>query len=1556
MHNVQKNTRRLIIDAGVERFRVFSVAYDGTVSDRLTCCSGDGADVGRFPSPADASIPVYLTGNFSGLARQYWKHGRQLPAVAVKWAALVRSSGGKSAGLIELSASGYTIIGVGNDGSLKDDLLVTHPRCGAGVGFNIDRVLLKLGFRREQVDSLLSSYQGESGASLRQKLPVRADRCGVFASSATISDKNQGVPLHYALAVTLKSEVVKACCHMKQPFESVWLAGGVFEWQFCRDCAGDYLRGIGVKQVLHDCDDMMMLRGVLRLLEKGDVLSSAGDPEPGPEAVHHCYPSFPELFRRLAGERRYLRLRSDAVEGVLIEDDPVFLAIDAGSTMAKVIVTGADGSRLLYKAVFTNSCDTLTTVRAMFASLQEQGVSELRVLMIGLTGSARYQLRQALLAVYPELAGRIAVLVENYAHARGSVELAREHLARLRQAGIADVDNRQCIVVDVGGEDTKISRIDLATGELLDNAMNNKCSAGTGSLLDTLVALFRIPDIRTAADMAMHAEKAYALNATCAVFLLEDARFLQAKGYGKPEILASSVWTVVENMSRTLWKQIAFPENAIVLLHGQTMQSDPLPLAVAERLQQLCGGSAYCLVPPDPGHRACFGLIATMLPDAAKPPVVLQLSRFSGREFERKIVECRGAACGDSAARCNRTRLYGRSAEGENISFLLGGCSAVNELGGDRADAGKARASRDLYGEIWKFIADRNPVSTDGNRLVIPRSFAVSEWGVFFAELFLPSGIPVHLDRVVEEDIQRGRAYFQIDTCAPHIGAVGQMLRLAQSAHGMILAPQIEFLPLRGESLGRTCTINQGGLAVATGIARTVVPDCRLHLFHVDLKMPNQEMLAHKLYGKVQAVYDYYGVAVDFQEFSERVRRGMRVWTELRRDAADFAVASAREALDAGDDIALVLGREYMLNPGVYDSHVGRLLRDKGMAAIPAYLLDVECDPDYNYIYWRNAHQLASLAAAAAKGAVHRVVQHPGMRELLREREEGAGRVLPLVQVSTFLCGPDSVTNPLIEELVKQRPFLRIQSDAAIKELAHLENRMSTYVRQLADSGRFSYVSGDQAFDVALLQSLVHEGAPDPETDVISFPTLSDNRMLVSVLRGAGFTCIDNYSGNYRLTEAIARGRAVAGDAVCAPMAAVYGDVLSLVERFRQLRTADPAFASRTRLLIFNNKGLGPCRQGQYVEIHKLFLHQNEPQAEKGSRGEDDVVRFLVSHENKGFNAAFPQWVFLRGIQSVVLQGVLHQLWADGMARCCSGEDAGGFQVAFDILKQELNAVLQKMKPSATAERWISRYGKTGGIGLGVRFFAYGFHRNDLVPRLRKFRQEWCSRPKPDNPLRIHIDGEVYMRSAQFEELHREIVRLTGFGRVEITYTPVWCFLDYKLAGMMLRAREAIQESREEINRSSDRSFQRKRRVFLHKKLKRFYAVAGMETSLRHILAAPLYRAAGLDMPEPMSKILEKAKAVVSTQRPGGELMPFIGEAVLKLEKGYDLVLNVAPEGCMVSSMGEALAGSILRACPAASGKVLPLFSQQGDIQREQLELALLRAFGPDFLIRRDVI
>ncbi|MDX1345201.1 MAG: acyl-CoA dehydratase activase-related protein, partial [Sedimenticolaceae bacterium] len=951
----------------------------------------------------------------------------------------------------------------------------------------------------------------------------------------------------------------------------------------------------------------------------------------------------------------------------------------------------------------------------------------------------------------------------------------------------------------------------------------------------------------------------------------------------------------------------------------------------------------------DPGHRACIGLIRTLAEQALGDAIAIELETFIDKKYSKRIIQCKGAACGDAAARCNRSHLTGCRDDGGKFSFSLGGCTAINELLGSKSSGGaKGKGSPDTYKQIWNFIDERLPRSEDPNRLVIPRSFAVSEWSMFLASLFTPLGIPVQVDNLQDSDVIDAQPHFHIDTCAPHIGAVGQLLRLASQPHGLILAPQITHLPV-SHSTGSTCTINQGGMAVARKLAESRYPEARFHLFHISLRTLDAERIANSIYSRLLPLFEHYGKSVSFDAFRTIVDRALQAQQQLRTDAADYAARLASEALDAGREVALVMGREYILNPGIYDSHVGRLLRDKEMAGVPSYLLDADYNPAFRHLYWRNPHMIATLADACARRELHKVTGHPGLKEVFRRIEQESDTLMPVIQVSTFLCGPDSVTNQLIAELTRQRPYLLIQSDAVIKELAHLENRMNTYVRQLETGlhDQLRKLTAEEGFEVKLLDRLVNDEPVNPETDVIYLPTLSDHRVVTSIFRSAGLACVDLYDENYDLQAAIKNGRSVSGDSVCAPLAAVYGDVMTAIEDFRRRRQTDPAFAGKRRLLIFNNKGNGPCRQGQYVETHKLFANRQEKSG-RNDRDEEFIMQFLVGHEDEGYDFGLPRWLFVRTAQGIILQGVLHELLAMGSSRCRDYADYQAFIRAYRAFKAELYDYLENhIRPAPAALRLAKSTEKVSGVRYLVNYFAWGLHRRDLQRMIKRFATEWCSQPLPDGASRVHVDGEAYMRVAQFEEIDRALLATLGFRQFEVTHTPVWSFLDYKIAGMMMEIREAISASSEELQRTPDAAMRKELKKLRRHKRKQLAGLKAVQFTLREVLARPLYRAANARMPESMEHILDVAGALIPTKRPGGELVPYVGEALLKLREGYDLVLNVAPEGCMVSSMGEVMTPGINAAVPGAAGKIQHLFSQQGDVDRELIALALLKTIGP---------
>ena len=1558
----------ICIDAGVGHLRLAAwnsgelplldatLTSDGDLRNTLLSWRLDSA--GR----AREGRRIVITGKLAPLIRELLATGTTVLPAAAAWLAardLLRAEpnpGVRSLAVIDLSASGYLLVGLDRSGSLKDDLLVVNPRCGAGSGINLDRILQKLGLARSDVDPLLRQYAGDVARERRAGVAVRADRCGVFSSSATVSDKNQGIPLDIALATTLKSELLKACRKLPRGFDKVCLLGRVFHWRFVRECAEDWLRDQGVLRI--DCDpDSTQVLTSLRAFARnaGPDAIAAPDARLLRSAVLDEYPALDALKRRYETQHRFLR-EPDLVlpEQVHIGKRRVHLALDVGSTMAKAVLADADEGEILWLRAYSNAGDTIETVRHVLRDLARQGCAQPQIAGIGVTGSARYQVQQALEHVYPELAGRVTVLVENYAHARGSIALAREHVQRLKAAGIDGVNEQLCILVDIGGEDTKVSTIALREAELFGNAMNLKCSAGTGSLMDTLVALLGGRTIAAACAEAFAAPKALAINATCAVFLMENARKLQLQGVPRDQILASANWAIVENMARTLWTQLELPSHCVLLLHGQTMLSDPLPVAVTHRLQSFGAAPSYSLVPPNPGHRACFGLVNTLRQCAPAGSVVLDTARLLDARFDKRIVQCRGAACEDKSACCNRSSLTCRDSAGRKlVSFTVGGCSAVNELQAKKHDKAASAPVRDTYKEIWDFIDSRHPRSDRADRIVIGRSFAVSEWAYLLATFLQQLGLPVHVDNVRESDLTDAQPLFGIDTCAPHMGAVGQYRRLARESHGLILAPQIEALPTDGKSTGHTCTLNQGGVAVAMNLARLAHPEARFCLFNVDLSVLEPEALRIQFVRHLQPMFRRYGVELEADALRAAAAAAIDAHRRLRAEAADLAADMAEQALAQGMRVALVVGREYVLNPGIFDSHVRRLLRDKRMAVLPSYVLDVELNEDYAHIYWRNPHLIVSLLDAVSRRQLHQRLRHRRLREVFQAIEQGSD-LLPVVQVSTFSCGPDSIVQPLIAEIMRQRPFLLIQSDAVLKELAHLENRVNTYVKQLELGLHQRLQTGTaQPFEIRTLDELVNTRPIDRATDVIYFPTMGDNRPLTATLRGAGFTCIDNYDERkYDLHRLVRGGRRSTGDAVCAPLAAVYADLEAAVEDFAWRRqTSDPQLEGKQRLLFFDNKGPGPCRQGQYFDTHRLLFHRrlgsaplaldrDEACAQTSVNG---MVRFLIGTEASGYDIGIGEWALARAHQGGILHGVLQSLHFAGGAACRDYAEYERFLAEFRALKDELYRTQEQFHgPTGAGAALLRGLGHVPWLGTLLKYGAYQLAGQRLVQPLRHFARRWIGgRVQHGQRFRVAVTGEVYMRVSQSEEIFRVLLAHLGFRRFEFDCAPLWSYVEYVLEDVIeveanriarLRATAACQARSQALKAA--RAQLRTSRL--------------LQLVLRHGIARPLYLAAGLPMPISTAQAMLTTQELLPTLRPRSELATYTGEAIAELRHGADLLLNVGPNGCMVASMGEAMTPAIEHAAERCRGRIQHLFSAEGDVDEELLTLALLKAMGPE--------
>ena len=346
----------------------------------------------------------------------------------------------------------------------------------------------------------------------------------------------------------------------------------------------------------------------------------------------------------------------------------------------------------------------------------------------------------------------------------------------------------------------------------------------------------------------------------------------------------------------------------------------------------------------------------------------------------------------------------------------------------------------------------------------------------------------------------------------------------------------------------------------------------------------------------------------------------------------------------------------------------------------------------------------------------------------------------------------------------------------------------------------------------------------------------------------------------------------------------------------------------------------------------------------------DFLLQFMVAEEREGFDVGLEEWAMLRMFQGVILQGLFQSVLFEAGSRCRDHDEYK--QMVHDHLQMKKNIyqfLEQEIEPGK-GDLWFAKhFGQLPWAGIVIKYLAYRFHQRGLQRELEKFSKKWIrpqNRQNTGKQMKIHIDGEAYMRVAQAEEIFRLLLTTLGFQRFSLHCTPIWSYLEYLLEEKISVAEykaallDAQQSQQEPEN--SEESVRELKELY-----KRMTAAKKGRWLLRMVLAWPLYRAAGVAMPEPTRVILKEARAIMPTLLPCGELGPYVGEALIKLREGYELFLNVGPEGCMVSSMGEVLTPGIIQKA-GGRGRLQNLFSADGEINEELLTVALLKVMGPE--------
>ncbi len=196
------------------------------------------------------------------------------------------------------------------------------------------------------------------------------------------------------------------------------------------------------------------------------------------------------------------------------------LGVDAGSTTTKAVLLNPATGGIVASHYLRTQGDPVASLRACLRALAQQ-VGNRRIGLIGTTGSAR--------EIVGAYLGTEYVFNEISAHA----------------AGAAHFDWEVDTIMEIGGQDSKY--ILLRNGVPIDYAMNNACSAGTGSFLEESAKSDLGVTVSEISSVALGAKSPVHFKATCAAFINSDIRGAQQQGHSHDDIVAGLVYAIAAN-------------------------------------------------------------------------------------------------------------------------------------------------------------------------------------------------------------------------------------------------------------------------------------------------------------------------------------------------------------------------------------------------------------------------------------------------------------------------------------------------------------------------------------------------------------------------------------------------------------------------------------------------------------------------------------------------------------------------------------------------------------------------------------------------------------------------------------------------------------------------------------------------------------------------------------------------------------------------------------------------------------------------------------------------
>jgi predicted CoA-substrate-specific enzyme activase len=1061
-----------------------------------------------------------------------------------------------------VSAGGETFMVYRLDHNHRIVGISTGNKCASGTGeFFLQQI------RRMDVGVEEAIKLAETG-----KPYAVSGRCSVFCKSDCTHALNKGVPI---------ADVTSGLCRMiaqkiiellaKVPHDRVLVVGGTAQ---NRVVIESLRRELPEVEVPKEAPYFEALGAAIAAFERGKAR-----PKSLFRTEHSNFSFLPPL-REAEPLVTFNRAEFDKARPA----DRCIVGLDVGSTTTKAILLRNEDDRMLGSIYLRTNGNPVEASRACYKSLLEQlGDTELEIVGIGVTGSGRQ-----IAGLYSLTDG---IINEIIAHAAAAVYFDRE------------VDT----IFEIGGQDAKYTHITNSVAS--DYAMNEACSAGTGSFLEeSAYESLGIP-VTEIADLALEGDNPPNFNDQCAAFISSDIKNAAHEGISRENILAGLVYSICFNYTNRVKGHR--PVGKKIFMQGGVCYNRAVPLAMASILRK------PIVVPPEPGLMGAFG-VALELKKRLSLGLVKETCFDLKALVNRKIEYEKPFTCAGGKEKCDlKCQIQRIRIEGELYPFG-GACNRYynmrlkKKIDSDSLDLVKVR--RQLLFEKYVPAIKIDPKAP---RIGINTSFA-THWIFplyynFFAQLGCEVVIP---DQVEEEAFNRQTS----SLCFPAQISLGLFENLIQKSPDYYFMPHIEELYVpKGNTrkeFSSTCIFIQGEAFWLRQAFHEKCLDGRIIAPTINFAGGWERgrdafiKVARDLgFGRSQAARAFQKALEIQRAFESECKTvGKKALEDLRAHPERFAV--------------VLLGRPYNAFAPEANKGIPKKLTSRGEMVIPFDMLPYDEEPlrlPYrHYMHWETGQRILRAS------------------QIIKRDSQ-----LYAVYITNFLCAIDSFLVTYFRKTMGTKPSLTLELDGHTAD-AGINTRIEAFFdivqnyrdvqKDIQDPSKGGYRQAKVVMErgKALLIDSAGRRIPlkDPRVKMI-LPAMNvfGNRIVAAVLNRLG---VRTEALPRADSEVLRLGRGVTTCKECLPMLVCVGSMLKYL-KYRK----DPA----EKLVVFQPKAAGYCRMGQYHTFMNLLIRE---------RRLKDVALISLANEERyaGLGTAFTLWAWKGIVIADAMDDIQSAIWA----------------------------------------------------------------------------------------------------------------------------------------------------------------------------------------------------------------------------------------------------------------------------------------------------------------------